>query len=92
VSEEPVARQVVVHGRVQGVFFRDSARREAAAAGVRGWVTNEPDGTVRAHFEGPGEAVERLVDWARRGPAQADVDRVDVEDVPTEGHAGFEVR
>ncbi len=87
-----VARRVVVHGLVQGVFFRDSCRTEARDAGVRGWVTNAPDGTVRAHFEGAADAVDRLVAWVRHGPRHADVERVDVDDVPPEGMAGFEVR
>jgi acylphosphatase len=89
---EVVAREVVVHGRVQGVFFRDSCRAEAEAAGVSGWVSNEPDGTVRAHFEGDPDAVERLVAWTRHGPAHADVRDVEVADVRPEGLSRFEVR
>jgi acylphosphatase len=81
-----------VTGRVQGVFFRDSCRAEARAAGVVGWVSNEPDGSVRAHFEGPAEAVERLVAWAHDGPRSAHVDRVAAREVPPEGLSGFEVR
>ena len=90
--DEPVARRVVVSGHVQGVFFRDSARREAHRHGVAGWVRNCPDGTVEAHFEGTPEDVEVLVDYARRGPRGADVAHVDVRDVPPEGLSGFEVR
>jgi len=86
------ARQVVAHGRVQGVFFRDSCRGEAKHAGVDGWVSNEPDGTVRAHFEGPAAGVERMVVWMAQGPRQAQVERVDVSDVAAEGLTGFEVR
>jgi acylphosphatase len=92
VSDAPVARRVTVKGHVQGVFFRDSTRRRAQAAGVAGWVANQPDGTVEAHFEGAPEDVEVLVDYARRGPRGADVTRVDVRDVPPEGLSGFEVR
>ena len=91
-SDAPVARRVTVHGQVQGVFFRDSTRRRAQAAGVAGWVANRPDGTVEAHFEGAPEDVEVLVDYARRGPRGADVAHVDVRDVPPEGLSGFEVR
>ncbi len=87
-----VARDVVVHGRVQGVFFRDSCRREAQAAGVAGWVTNAADGTVHAHFEGEADAVERLVAWVREGPAHARVERVDVAEAAPGGATGFEVR
>jgi acylphosphatase len=89
---EVVAREVVVHGRVQGVFFRDTCRSRAESAGVTGWVTNEPDGTVRAHFEGEPDAVERLVAWTRRGPRNADVQGVDVSDAAAEGLSRFDVR
>ena len=86
-----IRRRVVVHGLVQGVFFRDTCRREARAAGVAGWVRNRPDGTVEAVFEGAEEAVRRMVDWCRTGPRYADVDRIDViEEQPT-GETGFAV-
>jgi acylphosphatase len=87
-----VARAVVVRGRVQGVFFRDSCRAEADAGGVAGWVTNEADGTVRAHFEGAPDAVDRLVAWTRHGPAHAEVEGVDVSAVDVAGLSRFEVR
>ncbi|HYO40417.1 MAG TPA: acylphosphatase [Nocardioidaceae bacterium] len=86
------ARDVVVHGEVQGVFFRQSCRAEAESRGVTGWVTNEYDGTVRAHFEGPADAVEAMVAWARSGPAQARVERVEVVESGAEGRSWFEVR
>jgi len=77
-------RRVVVHGVVQGVFFRHSCAQEAQAMGLAGWVRNRADGTVEAWFEGRPGAVEGLVDWCRRGPPHAEVDAVDVvEDVPS---------
>jgi acylphosphatase len=85
-------KRVVVHGRVQGVFFRDSTRQRAEAAGVTGWVANRPDGTVEAVFEGNDEAVESLVRWMHDGPRGADVDRVEVGDEEAEGLSGFDVR
>jgi acylphosphatase len=85
-------KRVVVHGRVQGVFFRDSTRQRAEAAGVAGWVANRPDGTVEAVFEGDTDGVERLVGWMREGPRGASVERVDVDDEDAEGLTGFEVR
>lgn len=91
-SSEFVAREVVVHGLVQGVFFRDSCRREAERLGVAGWVRNEPDGTVAGHFEGPRDAVDELVRWCHVGPPRARVQRVDVqEDEPrdAQGFAAF---
>ena len=87
-----VARRVVVHGQVQGVFFRDSTRREAERLGVAGWVTNRDDGTVEALLEGEAGAVERLVAWCREGPRHASVERVDVQDATPEGVSGFAVR
>ena len=87
-----VARRVVVHGRVQGVFFRDSTRSQAERLGVAGWVENRGDGTVAAHLEGPAEAVEALVDWCRSGPSHAQVERVDVDETAPQGFDGFAVR
>ena len=87
-----VRRRVVVHGRVQGVFFRDSTERQARSRGVAGWVRNRDDGTVEAVFEGEPEAVDALVDFARSGPSRADVRRVDVEEEGPEGLGSFEVR
>lgn len=89
---ETVARRVVVHGSVQGVFFRDTTRRRAETRGVGGWVRNRPDGTVEAQFEGKPAAVESMVAFAHEGPRGARVERVEVEDVAPEGAAGFEIR
>ena len=91
-GQDPVRRRVVVSGHVQGVFFRDTCRREAARHGVTGWVRNCPDGTVEAVFEGPEDAVAAMVAWARRGPAHAVVDDVRVTEEPPEGTDGFTVR
>jgi acylphosphatase len=77
---------------VQGVFFRDSTRRQAQAAGVAGWVTNRADGTVEAVFEGDDAAVDQLVTWMRQGPRGAAVDRVEVTDEDPEGLSDFAVR
>jgi acylphosphatase len=89
---ETVARRVVVHGSVQGVFFRDTTRRRAESRGVAGWVRNRPEGTVEAQFEGEAEAVDSMVAFAREGPRGAHVERVDVEEVEPEGHESFEIR
>lgn len=87
-----IRRRVVVHGRVQGVFFRDACRREAIRHDIRGWVQNTPDGTVEAAFEGPLPAVEAMVEWTRQGPPAATVSSVDVVEEEIEGAGGFDVR
>lgn len=87
-----IARDVVVHGHVQGVFFRDSCRREAVNTGVTGWVRNAYDGTVQAHFEGPAEAVDAMVAWAHDGPRHAVVDRVEVSVAEVTDTPTFDVR
>ena len=89
---ERIRRRVVVHGSVQGVFFRDTARRKSAERGVTGWVRNCADGTVEAVFEGDPDAVAALIDWCGHGPRGADVSRVEVDDERPEGLARFEVR
>ena len=86
-----VRRRVRAHGRVQGVFFRDSVRRAAEGDGVAGWASNRSDGTVEAVFEGPAAAVQRLVELCRAGPGAAAVERLDVIEEPPEGLTGFSV-
>ncbi len=86
-----VRRRVVVHGTVQGVFFRESTRRLAEAHGVTGWARNRDDGSVEAVFEGSPAAVEALVAFAAEGPPDAIVERIATEDEPPEGIRGFEV-
>ena len=86
-----IRRRVIVAGAVQGVFFRDSTRRQAEAHGVAGWVRNNPDGTVEAAFEGEADAVERLVEFARHGPERAAVERIEVISEETEGLKAFRI-
>jgi acylphosphatase len=89
---EPVRRRVLVRGNVQGVFFRDSARRKAEARGVAGWITNRRDGAVEAVFEGDPDAVASLVEFCRNGPRGADVQSIDETSEEPEGLSGFQVR
>jgi acylphosphatase len=86
-----VRRRVVAHGRVQGVFFRDTTRRAAESRGVGGWVRNREDGAVEAVFEGAPDAVESMVELAREGPGHASVDCVEVSEEEPEGLSGFRV-
>ena len=86
-----VRRRVVAHGRVQGVFFRDSTRDEAERRGVDGWVRNTEQGTVEAVFEGEADVVDAMISFVRDGPGSADVDRVEVDEEEPEGLRGFKV-
>ena len=86
-----IRRRVIASGRVQGVFFRDSTRREAERRGVAGWACNRPDGTVEAVFEGDEDAVDRLVAFVRSGPGHAEVERAEVIEEEPEGLRGFRV-
>ena len=89
---EVIRRRVVAHGRVQGVFFRDTCRRQALVYSVSGWVTNREDGAVEAVFEGEPYAVQAMVDWARRGSAHATVIKLEVVEEEPCGELGFSVR
>lgn len=91
-GDEKIRRRAVVHGRVQGVFFRDSTRERARAHGVSGWVSNRSDGAVEAVLEGPPEAVERVLRFLETGPPRAQVRKVDVSEEAVESLSGFEVR
>jgi acylphosphatase len=86
-----VRRTVIVSGRVQGVFFRDTARREADSKGVAGSARNLPDGTVEVVLEGAPGAVAEMVKWCRQGPPQAHVSGIEVTDSDPEGLRGFEI-
>ncbi|MES2183085.1 MAG: acylphosphatase [Pseudomonadota bacterium] len=81
----PVCKHLFIHGRVQGVYYRGSMVQEARRLGVAGWVRNRQDGTVEALAVGDVASVQALVDWAHRGPEQARVARVAVENVPHPG-------
>jgi acylphosphatase len=86
-----IRRRVVVYGRVQGVFFRDTARRMAQSRKVSGWVCNTPEGTVEAVFEGEPEAVESMVRWCDEGPRGAVVERVEAADEEPQGLTEFRI-
>jgi acylphosphatase len=88
-----VEARVVVSGRVQGVWFRGNTKAEAERAGVSGWVMNLPDGRVEALLQGERPAVERVVEFMRKGPPGARVDAIHVDfRPPGEAHGGFDLR
>jgi acylphosphatase len=91
-SSSKVRKRAIVHGRVQGVFFRDTTRRRAQSRGVAGWACNRSDGAVEAVFEGEPEAVESILSFLREGPRGAEVEDVEVIDEQPEGLSGFEIR
>ena len=74
-----------IYGRVQGVYFRESTRKEAERLGVRGWVRNVPDGSVEALVEGDEAQVDALIRWCHRGPPAARVDDVKLREEPLGG-------
>jgi acylphosphatase len=92
VSEQRVRRRVVVQGRVQGVFFRDSVRERARAHDVDGWACNRSDGAVEVVLEGERDQVARVVRFCETGPSRADVGNVEVSEEQPEGLSGFEIR
>jgi acylphosphatase len=87
-----VRRRVVAHGHVQGVFFRDTTRREAESRGVAGWASNEADGTVAMVFEGSPEAVDAMIAFVRDSPGHSSVSSVDVAEEAPDGVSSFVVR
>lgn len=89
-----VARKAIVHGRVQGVWYRASTAERAAALRVRGHARNLPDGTVEVVAAGEQQAVDALLTWLRQGPPLARVTRVEIEelDPATPVDDGFDTR
>lgn len=78
----PVCRHLLISGLVQGVGYRAALEREALALHLTGWVRNRRDGRVEAWLSGPPAMVTQLIEWARRGPAQAQVEAVQVTALP----------
>ena len=91
-ASDVVAREVVVYGRVQGVFYRASCEEEAERRSLVGWISNEPDGSVRAWFEGSKEDVDALCEWCQHGPSRAVVERVTTDEREPGDLSSFVVR
>ena len=89
IADPRAARHLIVHGRVQGVFYRDWTVDMARSLGLAGWVRNLPDGTVEAHVEGDAGAVERMLAAMQDGPPRAAVERIEARHIDSEGLAGF---
>ena len=86
------AAHLFVHGRVQGVFFRDSTRTVARDLGLAGWVRNCSDGSVEIHAEGDRKKLEELIAWCRQGPDYASVSNIDLNWTEAEGLSSFDIR
>ncbi len=86
------AVHIVVHGSVQGVFFRASTQSQASEHSLTEWVRNRPDGTVEIHAEGEKESLDRFIEWCRQGPPAANVQRLDLDWVASQSLSDFEVR
>ena len=87
----PITLHLVIHGRVQGVFFRESMRQQAVQFNITGWAQNRADGTVEAVIQGSADSVSKLLEWAQRGPPLAKVTRID-QDAASGEWITFEVR
>jgi acylphosphatase len=91
VADDIVRVRAVIHGRVQGVWFRQSTAERAQALGVTGWVRNLADGGVEAVFEGPESAVGEAVAFVRQGPPRAEVTTCEVTWEQPRSESGFEI-
>ncbi|MGB3711486.1 MAG: acylphosphatase [Erythrobacter sp.] len=87
-----IAKHVILHGKVQGVFYRDWSVENARKLGIAGWVQNLRDGTVEAHLEGSDEAVRTMIERMHDGPPHAEVERIVENAVTSEGVEGFDRR
>ena len=83
---------ITIRGKVQGVWYRGSARQQAQALGLAGYVENRPDGSVYAEAEGEESDLDAFLQWCRRGPELARVDAVDIAEAPCQGFTHFEIR
>ncbi len=89
---EKVAVQIRISGIVQGVFFRQSTREKAIELNISGWVCNTADGAVALEAEGEEAAMKEFIGWCHRGPARADVSKVEIKTIGTKNYSGFEIR
>lgn len=84
--------QLTISGKVQGVFYRQSAKRKAEALGIKGWILNQEDRSVLATVSGDENQLDEFVNWCRKGPLGARVDHVSVQNLPEESFEDFRIR
>ena len=83
--------QIVVHGRVQGVGFRYAARKQARSLGLKGWIENQSDGSVRTLVQGTQEACNSYIQWCRSGTAYSWVEQIGIEEKPASALSHFRI-
>ena len=86
------ALHIIVHGRVQGVWFRAGAKQKAGELGILGWVKNRPEGTVEIHAEGEKSQLENFISWCRKGTPAANVTSLDLSPISLQNFKSFEIR
>ncbi len=91
-NSENSAVHLLVHGRVQGVWYRGSTQAEAKKMGLKGWVRNLPDGTVEIQAEGDRNILITFIEWCRQGPPAAEVVKVEEKWIEAEGFDSFQIR
>lgn len=84
--------KIIVTGKVQGVFFRQSAKEEADRLGLTGWVRNVPDGSVEIAAFGDEKSISQLIEWCQEGPPVASVVDLQLESIEFEEHDGFNIK
>ena len=86
-----LAVHIIVHGQVQGVFFRATTLARALECSLVGWVRNLSDGTVEVHAEGDRETLDRFIEWCQQGPPSAKVSRIDLEWITPQAMSNFKI-
>jgi acylphosphatase len=91
-SDNVIHKKIILHGQVQGVFFRQTARELAHELGLHGFIKNRTDGTVEIEVEGSSELVNKFVNWCHVGPEAANVEQVESEEIPVSHLSGFSIQ
>ena len=86
------AIHIIVHGRVQGVWFRAGTKEKAGELGISGWVKNAPEGTVEIHAEGLKSKLDNFISWCRKGTPAANVKSLDLTPIPLQNFKSFQIR
>jgi len=85
------AVKVIIYGKVQGVGFRNFVFLHARKLNIRGYVKNNPDGTVEAVFEGDEDNINKMIELCKRGPERSRVDKIDIKDIEINNYQDFRI-